>query len=163
MLDQDTDRRFAPEWTNRPLYRKHNEMQARIEEIRRKEARRREKHQQWESARPAPVEAPAHEPAHEPERPQPRVAEIARLCAEAAGLSVREMLSPRRAKRLVRPRQVGMYLAKKLTSRSLPEIGKRFGGRDHSTVLHSVRKIDELLKGGDNEIARFVRDVEQRL
>jgi chromosomal replication initiator protein len=57
-----------------------------------------------------------------------------------------------------------MYLAKKLTSRSLPEIGKRFGGRDHSTVLHAVRKIEELLKSDDKlvrEVALLIRLVEQ--
>jgi chromosomal replication initiator protein len=55
----------------------------------------------------------------------------------------------------VRPRQIGMYLAKKLTSRSLPEIGRRFGNRDHSTVLHAVRKIEELMQG-DEKLAREV-------
>ena len=46
----------------------------------------------------------------------------------------------------MRPRQIGMFLAKHLTKRSLPEIGRRFGGRDHTTVLHAVRKIDTLIK-----------------
>jgi chromosomal replication initiator protein len=75
-----------------------------------------------------------------------------------------DLLSPRRARSIVRPRQIGMYLAKKLTSRSLPEIGKRFGGRDHSTVLHAVRKIEELLKADEKlgrEIALLTRMVEQ--
>jgi chromosomal replication initiator protein len=47
---------------------------------------------------------------------------------------------------VARPRQVAMYLAKQLTTRSLPEIGRKFGGRDHTTVIHAVRKIDELIK-----------------
>jgi chromosomal replication initiator protein len=62
------------------------------------------------------------------------------------------------------PRQIGMYLAKKLTSRSLPEIGRRFGGRDHSTVLHAVRKIEDLVKTDDRlarEVALLIRLVEQ--
>jgi chromosomal replication initiator protein len=66
-----------------------------------------------------------------------------------------DLLSPRRARAIVRPRQIGMYLAKKLTSRSLPEIGRRFGNRDHSTVLHAVRKIEELMQG-DEKLAREV-------
>jgi chromosomal replication initiator protein len=63
------------------------------------------------------------------------------------------------------PRQVGMYLAKKLTSRSLPEIGRRFGGRDHSTVLHAVRKIDDQIHKDDKlarEVALLIRLVEQQ-
>ena len=63
------------------------------------------------------------------------------------------------------PRQIGMYLAKKLTARSLPEIGRRFGGRDHSTVLHAVRKIDEQMKGDEKlarELALLIRLVEQQ-
>jgi len=54
------------------------------------------------------------------------------------------MYSARRARAVARPRQVAMYLAKQLTSRSLPEIGRKFGGRDHTTVMHAVKKIDEL-------------------
>ena len=75
-----------------------------------------------------------------------------------------DLLSPRRARNIVVPRQIGMYLAKKLTSRSLPEIGRRFGGRDHSTVLHAVRKIEEQIKGDDKlarEVALLIRLVEQ--
>ena len=52
----------------------------------------------------------------------------------------------RRSRDVVRPRQIAMYLAKSLTSRSLPEIGRRFGGRDHTTVLHSVRKVEQMMK-----------------
>jgi chromosomal replication initiator protein len=55
-----------------------------------------------------------------------------------------DMMSARRAREVARPRQVAMYLAKKLTPRSLPEIGRRFGGRDHTTVMHAVKRIDEL-------------------
>jgi chromosomal replication initiator protein len=54
------------------------------------------------------------------------------------------MYSARRARSIARPRQVAMYLAKQLTSRSLPEIGRKFGGRDHTTVMHAVRKVEEL-------------------
>ena len=63
------------------------------------------------------------------------------------------------------PRQIGMYLAKKMTSRSLPEIGRRFGGRDHSTVLHAVRKIDDQIRKDERlarEVALLIRLVEQQ-
>jgi chromosomal replication initiator protein len=54
------------------------------------------------------------------------------------------MLSARRARSVARPRQIAMYLSKQLTTRSLPEIGRKFGGRDHTTVIHAVRKIEQL-------------------
>ena len=54
------------------------------------------------------------------------------------------MSSPRRARAVARPRQIAMYLSKQLTSKSLPEIGRTFGGRDHTTVMHAVSRIDEL-------------------
>jgi chromosomal replication initiator protein len=62
------------------------------------------------------------------------------------------MHSARRARAVARPRQVAMYLAKQLTPRSLPEIGRKFGGRDHTTVMHAVRKIEEL-KAQDRTLA----------
>jgi len=65
------------------------------------------------------------------------------------------MLSPRRARAVARPRQVAMFLSKALTSKSLPEIGRRFGGRDHTTVIHAVKKIEEL-KSVDSQIAEDV-------
>ena len=70
--------------------------------------------------------------------------EIQRRVAEYYAIKLAELLSARRAREVARPRQVAMYLAKKLTQRSLPEIGRRFGGRDHTTVLHAVKRIDEL-------------------
>jgi chromosomal replication initiator protein len=75
-----------------------------------------------------------------------------------------DLLSPRRARSVVVPRQIGMYLAKKMTARSLPEIGRRFGGRDHSTVLHAVRKIEEQVKTDEKlarEVALLIRLIEQ--
>jgi chromosomal replication initiator protein len=59
-------------------------------------------------------------------------------------IPLREMKSKRRAREVARPRQVAMYLSRQLTSQSLPEIGRRFGGRDHTTVLHGVRQIEKL-------------------
>ena len=66
-------------------------------------------------------------------------------------ISKNEMLSPRRSRYLVRPRQTAIYLAKILTSKSLPEIGRAFSNRDHTTVIHSVKTIDKLRKE-DNEL-----------
>jgi chromosomal replication initiator protein len=55
------------------------------------------------------------------------------------------MHSPRRSRSVARPRQVAMYLAKSITTRSLPEIGRKFGGRDHTTVIHAIKTIEEIM------------------
>ena len=72
------------------------------------------------------------------------IEEIRKRVAEHINIRVADMHSARRSRQVARPRQVAMYLAKQLTSRSLPEIGRKFGGRDHTTVMHAVKKIDEL-------------------
>jgi chromosomal replication initiator protein len=72
------------------------------------------------------------------------IEDIQRKTAEFYKLEVRDFHSPQRARRVARPRQVAMYLSRKLTTRSLPEIGRRFGGRDHTTVLHACRRIEAL-------------------
>ncbi|NCC21346.1 MAG: chromosomal replication initiator protein DnaA [Alphaproteobacteria bacterium] len=82
--------------------------------------------------------------------------EIQKKVAEHYNIRISDMHSARRARNVARPRQVAMYLAKQLTSRSLPEIGRKFGGRDHTTVMHAVRKIEELMEGDDV----FTQDVE---
>jgi chromosomal replication initiator protein len=74
------------------------------------------------------------------------IEEIQRKTAEYYKLDLRDLHSPRRARRVARPRQVAMYLARELTSRSLPDIGRRFGGRDHTTVLHACRRIESLCR-----------------
>ena len=74
-----------------------------------------------------------------------KIEEIQRIVARQYNVSRADLLSSRRTANVVRPRQVAMYLAKQLTLRSLPEIGRRFGGRDHTTVLHAVRKIENLV------------------
>jgi chromosomal replication initiator protein len=71
--------------------------------------------------------------------------EIQKKVAEYYSIRISDMHSPRRARNVARPRQVAMYLAKQLTPRSLPEIGRKFGGRDHTTVLHAVKKVEELM------------------
>ncbi|MFG1416769.1 chromosomal replication initiator protein DnaA [Xanthobacter sp. V0B-10] len=81
-----------------------------------------------------------------------RVDDILRIVAKHYNVSRADLLSQRRTANVVKPRQVAMYLAKTLTLRSLPEIGRRFGGRDHTTVLHAVRKIDRLV-GTDRVLA----------
>ncbi|MFG1477045.1 chromosomal replication initiator protein DnaA [Xanthobacter sp. V4C-4] len=81
-----------------------------------------------------------------------RVDDILRIVAKHYNVSRADILSQRRTANVVKPRQVAMYLAKTLTLRSLPEIGRRFGGRDHTTVLHAVRKIDRLM-GTDRALA----------
>jgi chromosomal replication initiator protein len=87
--------------------------------------------------------------------------EIQRRVAEHFNIKLVEMTSSRRARVVARPRQVAMYLAKQLTQRSLPEIGRKFGGRDHTTVMHAVRKIEELTRS-DRALAEDV-DVLQRM
>jgi hypothetical protein len=86
---------------------------------------------------------------------------IAKVCAFYL-VQRADLLSPSREARFVRPRQIAMYLAKKLTSRSLPDIGRRLGGRDHTTVLHAVRKIGAL-RESDATMAAELDELEQRL
>ena len=83
--------------------------------------------------------------AREPKRV--RVEEILKLVSAHFNVTRADLLSSRRTASVVRPRQIAMYLSKTLTLRSLPEIGRRFGGRDHTTVLHAVRKIEGLIGG----------------
>ncbi len=72
--------------------------------------------------------------------------EIQRKVAEYYNLRMGDMLSARRSRTIARPRQIAMYISKQLTTRSLPEIGRRFGGRDHTTVMHAVKKLKNCAK-----------------
>lgn len=93
-----------------------------------------------------------------------KIDDILKIVGRHFNVGRTDLLSPRRARSVVVPRQIGMYLAKKMTARSLPEIGRRFGGRDHSTVLHAVRKIEDQIKTDDKlarEVALLIRLVEQ--
>jgi chromosomal replication initiator protein len=83
------------------------------------------------------------------------IEEIQRRVAEHFNIKLADMQSPRRARQVARPRQIAMYLAKQLTTRSLPEIGRKFGGRDHTTVMHAVKKVEEL-SAGDMSFAEDV-------
>jgi chromosomal replication initiator protein len=91
-----------------------------------------------------------------------RIEDIQRIVARHYNVSRSDLLSSRRTANVVRPRQIAMYLAKTLTLRSLPEIGRRFGGRDHTTVLHAVRKIEGLI-GTDNALATEIESLKGQL
>ncbi len=84
------------------------------------------------------------------------IEEIQKQVASHFNIRISDMHSARRARSVARPRQVAMYLAKQLTSRSLPEIGRKFGGRDHTTVMHAVKKVEELRECDSS----FAEDVE---
>jgi chromosomal replication initiator protein len=88
--------------------------------------------------------------------------EIQKRVSEHFKIRPAEMVSARRAREVARPRQVAMYLAKQLTPRSLPEIGRKFGGRDHTTVIHAVRQI-ERLRGCDSDMDRDVLSLIRQL
>jgi chromosomal replication initiator protein len=91
-----------------------------------------------------------------------KIEDIQRVVARQYNVSRADLLSSRRTANVVRPRQVAMYLAKTLTLRSLPEIGRRFGGRDHTTVLHAVRKIEGLV-GNDTALAEEIEVLKRQL
>ncbi len=84
------------------------------------------------------------------------IEEIQKRVADYYNIRVAEMSSARRSQMVARPRQVAMYLAKQLTSRSLPEIGRKFGNRDHTTVMHAIKKVDQLSQSDPS----FAEDVE---
>ena len=90
------------------------------------------------------------------------VDDIQKAAAEHFGLKQADLISERRNRAIARPRQAAMWLAKQLTTRSLPDIGRRFGGRDHTTVLHAVRRIDEL-RAGDPQLARDLETLTRKL
>ena len=88
--------------------------------------------------------------------------EIQKVTADHFGLKQADLLSERRTRTIARPRQIAMYLCKQNTTRSYPDIGRRFGGRDHTTVLHGVRRIEEMLTT-DDQIARDVEALTRKL
>jgi chromosomal replication initiator protein len=90
------------------------------------------------------------------------IEDIQKKVAEHYNIRVSDILSPRRARPLARPRQVAMYLSKILTEHSLPEIGRKFAGRDHTTIIHGVRKVEELM-ASDAAIARDVDTLKRQL
>jgi len=90
------------------------------------------------------------------------VEEIQRKVSDYYNIRMSDIIGPKRLRSFARPRQVAMYLSKQLTSRSLPEIGRRFGGRDHTTVMHGVKRIEEL-KQTDGQIAEDVEMLRRAL
>ncbi len=91
------------------------------------------------------------------------IAAIQRIVADAFGMRLSEMTSARRSRDVARPRQIAMYLARHLTPSSLPQIGKRFGNRDHTTVMHAIRQIDRLRREDsemDDAVRRLTSEVE---
>ena len=90
------------------------------------------------------------------------IEEIQKRVAEHYNIRLSEMYSARRARAVARPRQVAMYLAKQLTSRSLPEIGRKFGGRDHTTVIHATSKIARLIRE-DRSVYNLVQELTARV
>ena len=90
------------------------------------------------------------------------IEEIQRKVAEHYNIRLADMIGPKRVRTIARPRQVAMYLSKHMTTRSLPEIGRRFGGRDHTTVIHAVRQI-ERLRGLDHDLDNDVRTLMRSL
>jgi len=87
---------------------------------------------------------------------------IQNIVASHFNLNINDLLSPRRPRSLARPRQIAMYLAKQYTTNSLPDIGRKFANRDHTTVIHAVKKIDELIKK-DNEIRQSIIEIKKKL
>jgi chromosomal replication initiator protein len=97
-----------------------------------------------------------------PKRSFISIEEVIRIVAKHHGLKAGELKSPKRAKPISRARQVAMYLCRELTSESFPEIGSRFGGRDHATVIHGVNKITALLEV-DSDLQREIQQLRKSL
>ena len=87
---------------------------------------------------------------------------IQKKVAEYFNIRLSDMSSPRRARAVARPRQIAMYLAKKMTTRSLPEIGRRFANRDHTTVIHAVKTITRLSEQ-DDEMKKNINQIKSLL
>ena len=90
------------------------------------------------------------------------VDKIQNIVSSFYNIPLNEMLSQRRSRPLARPRQIAMYLSKKLTTRSLPEIGRRFANRDHTTVIHAVKTIGRLIEK-DEEMKRNMSQIKSML
>ena len=90
------------------------------------------------------------------------IEDIQKLVVSYYNLPMADFLSSRRSRHIARPRQVAMYLAKKLTTKSLPEIGRKFTGRDHTTVIHAIKKIEELM-AADKKFEYEVQDISNKI
>jgi chromosomal replication initiation ATPase DnaA len=100
-------------------------------------------------------------------QPRPKVAEIQQAVCAHFGLDAIDMQSECRYQRVTHPRQIAMYLCRKLTVRSLPEIGRLFGGRDHSTVIHAINVVERRIADADNDtggnVRALCRDIARRV
>lgn len=99
----------------------------------------------------------------EPQKPPPSILDILRAVARYTKVPSVDIQSARRTLNVVRPRQIVMYLAKELTLSSLPQIGRRLGNRDHTTVLHGHRKIKWLIEDGDTELSADIDNIKWEL
>src|SRR5207237_4459681 len=96
------------------------------------------------------------------EVPQVTIESIQELSSDRFGLSVEELCGDRRSQNIVYPRQVAMYLSRELTDSSLPKIGKQFGGRDHTTVIHATSKIARMIRE-DRSVYNLVQELPARI
>jgi len=96
------------------------------------------------------------------EVPAVSIDRIQRTVSERFGLSLEELCGDRRSQNIVYPRQVAMYLSRELTDASLPKIGKEFGGRDHTTVIHATSKIARLIRE-DRTVYNLVQELTARI
>ena len=96
------------------------------------------------------------------EAPEVSIARIQETVSDRFGLSVTELCSPRRSQAIAYPRQVAMYLSRELTDSSLPRIGKEFGGRDHTTVIHATSKIAAMIRE-DRSVYNLVQELTARI
>ena len=90
------------------------------------------------------------------------IEDIQKTVVSFYNLSMNDFLSARRSRHIARPRQIAMYLSKKLTTKSLPEIGRKFTGRDHTTVIHAIKKIEELMSK-DRQFENEVQGITDRI
>lgn len=95
--------------------------------------------------------------------PMPTIPDFLRIVADIAHVSVTDLRSARRAREVARPRQVAMWLARKYTPLSLPSIGRAIGNRDHTTVMHAARRVDEMLAEGHPFVTQWIADAEKAL
>jgi len=96
------------------------------------------------------------------EMPEISVEQIQQTVVERFGMSLQELTGDRRSQQIVYPRQVAMYLCRELTDSSLPKIGKQFGGRDHTTVIHATSKIAKLIRE-DRNVYNLVQELTARI
>jgi chromosomal replication initiator protein len=94
--------------------------------------------------------------------PQVTIERIQEIISDRFGLSLDELCGDRRSQNIVYPRQVAMYLSRELTDSSLPKIGKQFGGRDHTTVIHATSKIARLIRE-DRSVYNLVQELTARI